>query len=77
MIEAKKGRVLMLLDSERQGKTEEGRSGRRHLHGMSSARVVLDNVSPHLSTKVDSRVGDWGLKPTTWSWPTCRPAPAG
>jgi len=31
--------------------------------------IVLDNFSPHLSTKVDSRVAT-GLKPTTWSWPT-------
>ena len=38
--------------------------------------IVLDNFSPHLSTKVNTRVGDW-RKPTTWSWPTCPPTPAG
>ena len=38
--------------------------------------IVMDNFSPHLSTRVDTRVGDWA-GPTTLNWPTCRPTPAG
>jgi hypothetical protein len=38
--------------------------------------IVLDNFSPHLSTRLDSRVGDWRGS-TTSSWPTPRPTPAG
>ena len=38
--------------------------------------IVFDNFSPHLSTTVDSHV-EIGPRPTTWSWPTCRPMPAG
>ncbi len=38
--------------------------------------IVLDNLSPHLSTKNDTRVGDWApadngelaYTPTYWSW---------
>ena len=36
--------------------------------------IVMDNFSPHLSTKKDDRVGS-GRRPTTSSWPTSRPTP--
>jgi hypothetical protein len=38
--------------------------------------IVLDNFSPHLTTKKDSRVGDWA-QPTTSSSPTRRPTVPG
>ena len=38
--------------------------------------IVLDNFSPHLSTKQDNGSAT-GPTPTTSSWPTCRPTPAG
>ena len=38
--------------------------------------IVMDNVSPHLSTKRDSRMGDWA-QPTMSSWPTYRQTPRG
>ena len=34
--------------------------------------IVLDNFSPHLSTKTD-HVLESGPRPTTWSWRTCLP----
>src|SRR5215218_860745 len=37
---------------------------------------VLDNFSPHLTTKTDGRVGDWAAA-TTSSWPTSRSTPVG
>ena len=39
--------------------------------------IVMDNFSPHLSTKKDDRVGATGPRPTTSSWPTSPPTPAG
>ena len=37
---------------------------------------MLDNFSPHLTTKKDNRVGDW-LRPTMWSSRTPRPTAPG
>jgi hypothetical protein len=37
--------------------------------------IVLDNYSPHLSTRDDPRLGG-GRWPTTWSLPTPQPTPA-
>ena len=38
--------------------------------------IVMDNFSPHLSTKKDTGSAT-GPKPTTSNSPTCRPTPAG
>jgi len=38
--------------------------------------IVMDNFSPHLSTKKDSASAS-GPRPTTSSWPTCPPTPPG
>ena len=38
--------------------------------------IVLDNFSPHLSTKADPRVGEWAAANTS-SWPTYRSTPPG
>jgi hypothetical protein len=42
----------------------------------SPAGLVLDNDSPHLSTRDHPRIGQW-LRPTTPSWPLCPPMPPG
>ena len=40
--------------------------------------IVLDNFSPHLSTKADQRVGTWpGTTTSSVSSPTFRSTPAG
>ena len=39
--------------------------------------IVMDNFSPHLSTKSGHTCGRLGARPTTSSWPTCPPTPAG
>ena len=38
--------------------------------------IVMDNFSPRLSTKRDTRVGDWA-KATASTQHTCRPTPVG
>ena len=37
--------------------------------------IVMDNYSPHLSTKKDRPGRAVGGRPTTSSWPTCPPTP--